>query len=142
MTNDESQIEYRRDPKPGTVVRVPLPEGTFAYGCQTTKVVLWLYSFVTDAPSCDRTLFSPSNWRWPEASFSLLPDVATYVRLNCPRLSLRGRQLGIPAIASPADWVAMYINSMIQPAAGMSKGTSRKKRQRTITSRSAWKVRI
>jgi len=98
MPNDESQIEYRRDPKPGTVVRVPLPEGTFAYGCQTTKVVLWLYSFVTDAPSCDRTLFSPSNWRWPVASFSLLPDVADVCKIE-----LSEAQLKRPATWDPRD---------------------------------------
>jgi len=66
----------------GTVVRVPLPEGTYAYlcnyGCGTDY---WLFNFVTDKPVANSRFFNPNDWLEPVQWSDLLPTCRDVVIL-------------------------------------------------------------
>jgi hypothetical protein len=90
--------EYRRIPKPGTVVRIPLSDGSFAYGCMIEGVCMWIYDFVTDMPTAKPQYFLPENWGWPVIPFSLLKEVQDVCRLE-----LTAKQLKPPPMWHRSD---------------------------------------
>ena len=63
----------------GIVVRLPLPDGSYAYFCNhfSTEVwesdYYWLFGFVTDRPVADKKFFDPQDWIAPVEWCNLPP---------------------------------------------------------------------
>jgi len=60
------QRKFRRDPHAsGTIVRVALPSGEYAYLCYYGGIHFWLYGFLTDFPTREAKYFDPAEWKAP-----------------------------------------------------------------------------
>lgn len=73
---------YRRDPKVDTVVRIPLPDGRFAYLCAVRSPDFWLYRFISDYPIRNPVYFAPSKWLRPCIMLRFLADAVDVCKIS------------------------------------------------------------
>lgn len=75
-----NQPSLRRDPTDGTILRIPLQGGKFAYALCKYGPRTWLFDFITDVPAKGSDFFSPERLRHA-LNFTQIPT--TFV--NCGR---------------------------------------------------------
>ena len=66
---------FRKNPKPETVVRIPLPNGQFAYLCWLYGTRDWLYDFLTNKPLRSPQYFFHTSWKYLIWSGRLTSDM-------------------------------------------------------------------
>lgn len=88
------RIPRRKDPEPGTVILVRLPEHGCAYVFVGRSILAcWLYDFITDIPTQNAKYFDKSHWLLP----LILPSFpATYV--DVCRIKVREKDLWLPPL--------------------------------------------
>jgi hypothetical protein len=79
----------RKKPRIGTIVRIPLSDGFFAYFCLTARSCLWLYGFVTKTPATGSAFFDNRDWKFG-AGAGMCPD--TFV--DCGKAKISGEPWG------------------------------------------------
>jgi hypothetical protein len=87
--NPNRTPSLRRRPRPGTVVRMPLANGMFGYGCVTQPIAIRIYGFLATKPAARDGFFSREHWKFA-ARLGDLPS--TFV--NCGREALDGPEWG------------------------------------------------
>src|SRR5262245_52590038 len=75
--------KYRRDPRVGTVIRIPLEDGFWGYAVKVNEIAMWLFDFVTKEPMEVTKLFAFDRLKWA-VRFMLLPE--TFI--DCGKLTL------------------------------------------------------
>src|SRR5262245_14966496 len=101
----------RRDPKPGTVVRVALPHGRYAYLCAVRGLQFWLYDFVSAHPLGAAHYFSPSRWKVPTLWSELLADYVNVCELALSKKEMRNVAMWQPVENGNSDFptgIAVY----------------------------------
>lgn len=81
---------YRRRPAKGDIIRIPLADATFCYGCVVGYSPMWIYDFRTVKPAVGTDFFERSRWKRALRFFNLPPSFVT-----CGRLKLEGEAHGI-----------------------------------------------
>lgn len=76
--------KVRRDPRHGTIIRVLLPSGQYAYLCAYQSIHYWLYDFLTDYPVCALKYFDTKHWKAPLTWSRLLSTYRDVCRLSLP----------------------------------------------------------
>jgi hypothetical protein len=56
--------KLRRDPSSGSIIRMPLEDGTYAYALVVSSIMAWVYDFTTKHPACGSSFFTPDRLRF------------------------------------------------------------------------------
>ncbi len=92
--------KYRREPKSGVVVRIPLTDGRFGYLCSISGIFFWLYDFVSDHPIKSDRYFLKSRWKAPCSIVRLYIDAVDVCKIE---LTEEDEKL-IPLWKKAAQW--------------------------------------
>lgn len=91
--------KYRKDPKPNTVVRIPLPDGRHAYICCVSYSGFWIYDFFTIHPVIKPACFSPERWKYPLTISAFLRNMVDVSQIQIPEDKETHPLLWQPAIS-------------------------------------------
>lgn len=91
----------RRAPRPGTVVEIPLPDGSYCYACQIEEPYFQVYRFRAAIPLRSPSVFALKEWLFPV----LYADLPECIVDTC-KLPLSKEELQVPLMYEVLpDWI-------------------------------------
>src|SRR5687768_16722599 len=77
----KAKMKARRDPLPGTVVSIPLPDCTYCFGCQLAGPYIRMFRFRTTTPRAAIEEFITKRWGPTIVVADLPPEISDVCRI-------------------------------------------------------------